>query len=117
MVNDILDISKIEAGKMDLFLDDFDLDKLIGEVEITSRPLAAKNTNSFIVDRGADPLGMVRLDATKVRQAVLNLISNSAKFTHNGEITLRLRRSTEAQKMAVPPWAVPHSIMTSGRTL
>jgi signal transduction histidine kinase len=93
MVNDILDISKIEAGKMDLFLDDFDLDKLIGEVEITSRPLAAKNTNSFVVDRGTEPLGMVRLDATKVRQAVLNLISNAAKFTHNGEITLRLRRT------------------------
>jgi signal transduction histidine kinase/CheY-like chemotaxis protein len=93
MVNDILDISKIEAGKMDLFLDDFDLDKLINEVEITSRPLAAKNTNTFVIDRGEEPLGMVRLDATKVRQAVLNLISNAAKFTHNGEITLRLRRS------------------------
>ena len=92
MVNDILDISKIEAGKMDLFLDDFDLDKLIDEVEITSRPLAAKNTNSFVIDRGTEPLGMVRLDATKLRQAVLNLISNAAKFTHNGEITLRLRR-------------------------
>ena len=96
MVNDILDISKIEAGKMDLFLDDFDLDKLINEVEITSRPLAAKNTNSFVIDRGAEPLGMVRLDATKVRQAVLNLISNAAKFTHNGEITLRLRRTRRA---------------------
>ena len=93
MVNDILDISKIEAGKMDLFLDDFDLDKLINEVEITSRPLAAKNTNAFVIDRGAEPLGLVRLDATKVRQAVLNLISNAAKFTHNGEITLRLRRN------------------------
>jgi signal transduction histidine kinase/ActR/RegA family two-component response regulator len=92
MVNDILDISKIEAGKMDLFLDDFDLDKLINEVEITSRPLAAKNTNVFVVDRGPEPLGMVRLDATKVRQAMLNLISNAAKFTHNGEITLRLLR-------------------------
>ena len=96
MVNDILDISKIEAGKMDLFLDDFDLETLINEVEITSRPLAAKNTNAFIVDRGSEPLGMVHLDATKVRQAVLNLISNAAKFTHNGEITLRLRRHKRA---------------------
>ena len=98
MVNDILDISKIEAGKMDLFLDDFDLDKLIDEVEITSRPLAAKNTNSFVIDRGAEPLGMVRLDATKLRQAVLNLISNAAKFTHNGEITLRLRRKQNGRR-------------------
>jgi signal transduction histidine kinase/CheY-like chemotaxis protein len=93
MVNDILDISKIEAGKMDLFLDDFDLDTFIDEVEITSRPLAAKNTNAFVIDRGPTPLGMVHLDATKLRQAVLNLISNAAKFTHNGEITMRLRRS------------------------
>jgi signal transduction histidine kinase/CheY-like chemotaxis protein len=93
MVNDILDISKIEAGKMDLFLDDFDLDKFIDEVEITSRPLAAKNTNTLIIDPAPERLGMVHLDATKLRQAVLNLVSNAAKFTHNGEITLRPRRS------------------------
>jgi signal transduction histidine kinase/ActR/RegA family two-component response regulator len=92
MVNNILDISKIEAGKMDLFLEDFDLDSFINEVEITSRPLAAKNTNLFVIDRGPAPLGMVHLDTTKLRQAVLNLISNAAKFTHNGEITLKLRR-------------------------
>jgi signal transduction histidine kinase/CheY-like chemotaxis protein len=92
MVNDILDISKIEAGKMDLFLDDFDLDKFIDEVEITSRPLAAKNTNTFVIDRGPVPLGTVHLDATKLRQAVLNLISNATKFTHNGEISVHLRR-------------------------
>jgi signal transduction histidine kinase/CheY-like chemotaxis protein len=92
MVNNILDISKIEAGKMDLFLEDFDLDKLLDEVEITSRPLAAKNTNLLVIDRGPAPLGMVHLDSTKLRQAVLNLISNAAKFTHNGEITLKIRR-------------------------
>ncbi len=94
MVNDILDISKIEAGKMDLFLENVDLDKLINEVEINSRPLAAKNTNTFIIDRGTTSLGIAHLDATKVRQAVLNLVSNATKFTHNGEITLRLRRET-----------------------
>lgn len=96
MVNDILDISKIEAGKMDLFLEDIDLDKLISEVEINSRPLAAKNTNAFHIDRGSAPLGLVHLDATKLRQAMLNLVSNATKFTHNGEITLLARRETHA---------------------
>ena len=92
MVNDILDISKIEAGKMDLYLEDIDLNKLIDEVEINSRPLAAKNTNTLVIDRGSIPLGLVHLDSTKLRQAILNLVSNATKFTHNGEITLRIRR-------------------------
>ena len=94
MVNDILDISKIEAGKMDLYLEDVDLNKLIDEVEINSRPLAAKNTNTLVIDRGPTPLGMAHLDSTKLRQAILNLVSNATKFTHNGEITVRLRRET-----------------------
>jgi signal transduction histidine kinase/CheY-like chemotaxis protein len=96
MVNDILDISKIEAGKMDLFLEDVDLDKLINEVEINSRPLAAKNTNTFTIVRAEEGLGIGHLDATKLRQAVLNLVSNATKFTHNGEITLRACRETLA---------------------
>jgi signal transduction histidine kinase/CheY-like chemotaxis protein len=96
MVNDILDISKIEAGKMDLYLEDIDLNKLVDEVEINSRPLAAKNTNTLVIDRGPIPLGMVHLDSTKLRQAILNLVSNATKFTHNGEITLRLRREALA---------------------
>lgn len=96
MVNDILDISKIEAGKMDLFLEDVDLDKLINEVEINSRPLAAKNTNTFNIVREEGGLGTGHLDATKLRQAVLNLVSNATKFTHNGEITLSARRESLA---------------------
>ena len=92
MVNDILDMSKIEAGKMDLFPIDVDLDKFFNEVDLTSRPLATKNTNAFEVDRGTGSLGMIRTDATKLRQVVLNLISNAAKFTHNGVITMQVRR-------------------------
>ncbi len=87
MVNDILDISKIEAGRMDLHQEVVDLDKFIDEVEFTGRPLAAKNTNIFSVHRG-ESLGAVHVDATKLRQAVLNLLSNAAKFTNNGHITL-----------------------------
>lgn len=93
MVNDILDISKIEAGKMELNIETIDLDRLIAEVEATGRPLAAKNTNAFTVDVPAR-LGAVRADATKLRQAIFNLLSNAAKFTQNGQITLSAERLT-----------------------
>lgn len=109
MVNDILDISKIEAGKMDLFLEDVDLDKLVNEVEINSRPLAAKNTNTFNIVREEGGLGIGHLDATKLRQAVLNLVSNATKFTHNGEITLRARR----ERLADGDW-IEISVRDSG---
>ena len=96
MVNDILDISKIEAGKTQLYAETIVLDDLLDEIEATSRPLAAKNTNKFIVERG-DNLGTLYLDATKLRQATYNLLSNAAKFTQNGEITLRAHRHPSPQ--------------------
>ncbi|MGB3339317.1 MAG: ATP-binding protein [Devosia sp.] len=100
MVNDILDISKIEAGKMALHLETIDLDKLITEVEATARPLAAKNTNTLLVERGPD-LGSIRADATKLRQAIFNLLSNAAKFTQNGQITLAIERRGILVEIAV----------------
>lgn len=100
MVNDILDISKIEAGKMALHVEAVDLDKLIDEVEATARPLAAKNTNSFVVERDG-ALGVMRADATKLRQAVFNLLSNAAKFTQNGQITLAVKRKGDWIEIAV----------------
>ncbi len=100
MVNDILDISKIEAGKMALHLESVDLDKLIDDVEATARPLAAKNTNSFVVEKRSE-LGMMRADATKLRQAIFNLLSNAAKFTQNGQITLAAWRNAEWLEIAV----------------
>ncbi|MGE0279334.1 MAG: ATP-binding protein [Rhizobiaceae bacterium] len=95
MVNDILDISKIEAGKMELNLEPLNLDKFLTEVESTARPLAAKNTNAFLVERG-EALGSIRTDATKLRQAIFNLLSNASKFTQNGRITLSVRREHRA---------------------
>ena len=91
MVNDILDISKIEAGKMELYLERMALERFVDEVEFTCRPMVAKNTNAFIVERGKD-LGTIDADATKLRQAVINLLSNSAKFTQNGKVTLSVTR-------------------------
>jgi signal transduction histidine kinase/CheY-like chemotaxis protein len=93
MVNDILDISKIEAGKMELYLERMALDRFVDEVEFTCRPMVAKNTNAFIVERGKD-LGTIDADATKLRQAVINLLSNSAKFTQNGKVTLSVTRES-----------------------
>ncbi len=93
MVNDILDISKIEAGKMELYLERMALDRFVDEVEFTCRPMVAKNTNAFIIERGKD-LGTIDADATKLRQAVINLLSNSAKFTQNGKVTLSVTRES-----------------------
>ncbi|RKF07538.1 response regulator [Oceaniradius stylonematis] len=90
MVNDILDISKIEAGKTELFLEDVDLDQLIEEIEVTARPLAAKNTNVFEVIKDGE-LGTAHLDLTKLRQATFNLLSNASKFCQNGKITLEVK--------------------------
>ena len=93
MVNDILDISKIEAGKMDIYLERMSIDRFVDEIEFTGRPMVVKNSNHFVVERGKD-LGTVDADATKLRQAVLNLLSNAAKFTTNGRVTLSVDRET-----------------------
>ena len=95
IISDILDISKIEAGKMTLFLETFQVSKLIEEVVTTVKPLAAKNGNSLSVNCDSN-LGMMRGDATKVRQALLNLASNAAKFTARGKITISAWKEEEA---------------------
>ena len=92
LINDILDLSKIEAGKMTIFVEDFDVAKLVNEVASTVQPLVRKNANKLEVDCGAD-VGWMRTDQTKVRQMLFNLISNAAKFTDNGMITLLVGRA------------------------
>ncbi len=95
IISDILDISKIEAGKMTLFLETFQVSKLIEEVVTTVKPLAAKNGNTLTVNYDSN-LGMMRADATKVRQALLNLASNAAKFTDRGKITISVWQEEDA---------------------
>jgi len=99
LINDILDISKIEAGKMDLFLETFDVTALIREVEATIQPLVKKNANTLIVDCPAE-IGLLHADLTKVRQVLLNLLSNAAKFTQAGTITLRVERVESPPEVA-----------------
>lgn len=87
LINDILDISKIEAGKMDLYLEEFNLNELIENVLITAEPLMERNENTLRVECDRN-LGTMYADLTKVRQILLNLLSNAAKFTKKGQITL-----------------------------
>jgi signal transduction histidine kinase len=93
LINDILDLSKIEAGKMELFLESFDLSKMIDEVASTIRPTVEKNANILQITRAPD-LGVMHADQTKVRQALFNLLSNAVKFTHEGNIHLEAGRQT-----------------------
>src|ERR1700693_2767893 len=93
LINDILDLSKIEAGKMDLFLESFDLAKMIDEVASTIRPTVEKNANTLHIQRAPD-LGVMHADQIKVRQALFNLLANAVKFTHEGNISLEVGRKT-----------------------
>ena len=91
LINDILDLSKIEAGKMQLALEHFDIYSLMQDVLTTAHPLVEKNANLLKVMCTAD-LGTMYADLTKVRQILLNLLSNAAKFTDQGLITVHVSR-------------------------
>jgi signal transduction histidine kinase len=93
LINDSLDLSKIEAGKMELFLEPVDLASLVRDVTTTVGPLLSKNGNTLVVDITPD-IGEMRADATKLRQILFNLLGNAAKFTDHGTITLRVSRGT-----------------------
>ncbi len=91
LINDILDISKIEAGRMDVYLETFDLQALIDNVITTIQPLAERNNNQLRLQQ-SKVLGVLHSDFTKVQQILLNLLSNASKFTHQGTITLTVER-------------------------
>ncbi|AFY80933.1 PAS domain S-box protein [Oscillatoria acuminata] len=101
LINDILDLSKIEAGKMDIYLETFEVTHVITAAVATIHPLVQKNGNHLQVN--APPqLGQMYSDLNKVRQVLLNLLSNAAKFTKNGTITLEV-------KLIPDPVSPPHS--------
>jgi signal transduction histidine kinase/CheY-like chemotaxis protein/HAMP domain-containing protein len=92
IINDILDLSKIEAGRMEVFLEPVDIAALSRDVETLVKPLAVKNRNAFVLD--VEPgIGSVRTDHTKLKQIVLNLLSNATKFTQDGTVTMSVRRT------------------------
>jgi signal transduction histidine kinase/CheY-like chemotaxis protein len=91
LINDILDLSKIEAGKMELYLETFDVAELIAEVASTIRPLVTTNANTLRLELAPD-LGQMHADQMKVRQGLFNLLSNAVKFTQDGTITVNAGR-------------------------
>ena len=93
LISDLLDISKIEAGKMTLIPETFDLRALANDVSLASRPLIEKNGNTLQLNCPAD-IGLIRTDVGKVRQMLMNLLNNAAKFTERGTITLTVTRET-----------------------
>src|SRR6185369_6439227 len=85
LINDILDLSKIEAGRMDLFLESFDVGTLVRDVEAIVQSLVEKNGNTLAVDC-ADNMGTMHADQTPVRQRLFKLFSSATKFTAHGTI-------------------------------
>ena len=96
LINDVLDLAKVESGKMEALAEDFVIEDLVEEVVATSHPLLARNNNSLRIERLTE-LGIAHQDKAKIRQALLNLLSNAAKFTHEGRITLQLDRVSSGE--------------------
>lgn len=93
LINDILDLSKIEAGKMDLYLEPIEIKTLVSDIVTTIKPLMEKNANTLQVSC-PDDIGMIRADMTKLRQMLFNLLSNAGKFTERGTVSLDIARTT-----------------------
>ncbi len=103
LINDVLDLSKIEAGKVTLFLEKFEVGSLIDDVTATIKPLVDKNQNELVVE--VEPRsGILVADETKVRQTLFNLLSNASKFTDKGTITLRARQEPSESKDGTDSW-------------
>lgn len=95
LINDVLDLSKIEAGKMEVHLETFAVEPMLRDVVSTIEPLIAKNDNRLELDMAGDP-GLIRADLTKLRQSLFNLLSNASKFTSRGLVRLSARREHRA---------------------
>jgi adenylate cyclase len=96
LINEVLDLSKIEAGKLELNVEAIDLARLIEEVMGTAGQLAEKNQNRLIVE-AHENLGMLTADSMRLKQILLNLLSNACKFTKEGEVALRVRKVADGR--------------------
>tara|TARA_B100001250_G_scaffold78945_2_gene64844 strand:+ start:1298 stop:2623 length:1326 start_codon:yes stop_codon:yes gene_type:complete len=100
LINDILDLSKIEAGKMDLHIEEFEFVKHLAQIEATAKPLVEKNGNKFILENNAT-FEKLKNDQTKLRQILFNMLSNAAKFTKEGSVTLSINTIEKDVRFAV----------------
>ena len=100
LINDILDLSKIEAGKMEMHIEEFEFEKHLSQIEATAKPLVEKNGNEFVIEK-SDDIEKLTNDQTKLRQILFNMISNAAKFTKKGTVTLGITKYDEKVRFAV----------------
>ncbi|MEC7859634.1 MAG: response regulator, partial [Pseudomonadota bacterium] len=96
LINNVLDLSKIEAGKMDMYFTPFNIDTMIETIKDVSGPLASKNNNEFIIKNNVK--GEMTSDETKLRQCIVNFLSNAFKFTENGQVALVIGSKTIDKK-------------------
>ena len=98
LINEILDLSKVESGKMELFIEEFELEKILNEVVSTIKPLVDKNDNSLNL-KIETKTKYISADVTKIRQILLNLLSNATKFTKEGEINILVNDNAQNSSM------------------
>ena len=113
LINDILDLSKIEAGKMNLYPETFEIGMLINNIVLTVKPAIEKNSNVLEIDCD-DQLGTMYADQTRMRQVLLNLLSNAAKFTTNGKITLTVRSEKQELVLDAPFGIITFTVTDTG---
>ncbi|WP_445634756.1 histidine kinase [Nostoc sp. DSM 114161] len=113
LINEILDLSKIEAGKMTLYPETFEIATLIHNVVLTVKPAIEKNANILEIDLD-EQLGTMYADQTRMRQVLLNLLSNAGKFTTNGKVTLTVRREKDDFRLEAPLGSITFTVTDTG---
>ena len=100
LINEILDLSKVEQGQMEIFSEEIDIRQLMLEVKTTIQPMAEKNAN-YLQIHMPDDIGSFRTDLTKLRQVLFNLLSNACKFTHDGKIILNVQKKVDDEQSSI----------------
>ena len=100
LINDVLDLSKIESGKMTVYCENIEVATMIREIESTMLPVVQKNDNTLTVEMPED-IGVMQSDLTKIRQTLFNLIGNAAKFTKAGQIKLVVGTQTKSRRQFI----------------